>query len=883
MASVSGIRFERRATLLAGLLGFGFLLLLLRQGQLQFAEGDQYREAVEKRRTKTIELPAKAGKIRDRSGRVLADSVEAYELYFYPVRFRESNRIDALHDLAVALFPEQVKWIEATPPSNRAESRSARLQRFLGAWENRESIAAALLASPVEALEVPVKDLAHRWGPFLFPRGELVIPPNARLRRRLIDCLVIIADDPALARRAAVRERLDEGGTIGEALDLDARRLVAAIEEQYSELDWLASETDRLDLDAFLYLMFEREETDRRRLVDRIDAVIDDRIALDRIGTHALGDLDADELARIASSLGLPSDDDEVLWDGLVSMRHQVAEGSVPSDPELMSLLTLFAEVQSLDDLEERERFERRALADRLGLWTRDGRAIKRALGARVRQEADFDEASYLSTHRKWNRIQHFKGGMAWRLGAGWSFETADRVWRLSGLEAAGFEVRANWRRRYWRDEEGFASLLIGRRLIGEGVVGGLERSAAIRAPDAKEPPAFVGRAGRLKRRHGLDGRWEETGESLPPKHGEDLRLSFDRELQYDAEQLIARVARDSASSLGAALCVLDIQTGEIVALASGPNADSQRLRTLVRERGQIDRDRGAARLAYRQGEFSGEELASHLQKLQERVEDSRLWDPAFKSDDMLSPPGSVLKVFSAAAFLEELAPRGAFDPNEVMLTSDKGPVDLHEALYLSSNDYFREHVKKLDHATLIDWFEGLGLFQPTPFLVGSSSGRRRSEAVRKRRQANNDVIGQGTISTSPLEVASMMATLSRRGLWIEPTLVLDRGTPARKREVEISEKTWSRLAEAMAAVARHYDPQGAEEVDLGGKTGTADGFTGTRWSLHNQAWFAGVFPMSAPRYAFAMTTLRTRWRGKQLVPYCVELAKLVLEMEPPR
>ncbi|MEZ6196513.1 MAG: penicillin-binding transpeptidase domain-containing protein [Planctomycetota bacterium] len=891
MARLNGPGFERRASGLLVVFAVAFVGLLARQAHIQFVDGAAHRRAVEMRMVRRLELPARRGRFLDRAGREIARSTEAYQLYVFPVRFRETNRIDALHDLAVALFPERVDWLDEEPTSTRAEILAARLRRFLGAWENRADVARAIANAPVSAIDLDGATLAERWGSFLYPRGELVLPPTHLLRRRLLDCLVILAQEPELATREAVANRLDDASTIGEALGLDDRAIARAVEDEYAELEWLAGETDGLDVDAFLYRLFDREEDDRARLVRAIESVIDDRICLARHGTHDLAELSSEQQAELARELGLPGSDDDALWRELLRARSAVAEGE-GVEPELQGLLALFADVGDREALGRSPRFERRALARALGLWSSDPLEIERAVGRRVRAEPGYDEADYLSFARKWSRIRHFKGGQAWRLGSGWSFETADRVWRAFGLGRAGFEVHAGWRRQYWRDEEGFSTLLIGRQSSENEITGGLE--AALGAAERRaradredlrksDPAAAASRAARDLPRRGR----------LPP-----ASPSRRRRLGDDGREPVA-AARPGRASL---------HRPRPAARGRGPARSGRgghrleprrgRLRDRHRHRGDrhprlVRRGPGRARVAllapaHRAGPRPGfRQPPAARGRAGVRGGDGETSGApgARRGSPLLGSLVAVLGSGLAAGFGgQDLHRRGhargrGLDPDRVVHDTDKGDVDLHQALVKSSNEYFRDQRHLLGEGVLFDWFESFGLFQPTPHLVSRRDGGWRSRAARGDGSTLNSVIGQGSISTTPLEIADMMATLARRGHRVAPRIVLsgpgsEETAPAGV-ERPISESTWRRLSAAMEEVAEHYGHDAARAVGLAGKTGTADGFLGTRWAIHNQAWFAGVFPVSAPRYAFAMTSLRTRQRGKFLVPFCVELARI--------
>jgi len=101
--------------------------------------------------------------------------------------------------------------------------------------------------------------------------------------------------------------------------------------------------------------------------------------------------------------------------------------------------------------------------------------------------------------------------------------------------------------------------------LDGEGLGGmelGLQRELA-------------GRDGSLTYESGPGGRQISTAASaeLDPVHGVDVRLTIDRDIQWQAQQLIAQRVKDANADSGSVV-VLDPRTGAVLALATAPTFD---------------------------------------------------------------------------------------------------------------------------------------------------------------------------------------------------------------------------------------------------------------------------------------------------------------------
>ena len=86
------------------------LVIVGRTFQLQFLQGEKYREMGKKHGTKTMEIEASRGNILAEDGRLLATSVPIYDLHFDFVAMNDSLYKDSLEYLSAGLsniFPEK--------------------------------------------------------------------------------------------------------------------------------------------------------------------------------------------------------------------------------------------------------------------------------------------------------------------------------------------------------------------------------------------------------------------------------------------------------------------------------------------------------------------------------------------------------------------------------------------------------------------------------------------------------------------------------------------------------------------------------------------------------------------------------------------------------
>ncbi len=260
---------------------------------------------------------------------------------------------------------------------------------------------------------------------------------------------------------------------------------------------------------------------------------------------------------------------------------------------------------------------------------------------------------------------------------------------------------------------------------------------------------------------------------SREPTVGRDLLLTVDESLQRAAEALLVqalerrRLRLPDAPPAGGAIVALDVRTGAVLAAASAPTFDSK---------------------VFAGGDPSAVEqlLASPATPLLNR------WI------QMAIPPGSVFKVATAAALLQE----GAVRPGETMVcrgylrSPDRlrcavfrqhgvghGDVDLSDALCQSCNVYFLHHAGRLGWAPIAEWAWKLGFGHPTGIdLPHEAAGRLpMPQPVAEGAVdygAELPSIGQGELTATPIQVACMMAAIANGGKLVSPHIVGGYGLP---------------------------------------------------------------------------------------------------------
>ena len=366
-----------------------------------------------------------------------------------------------------------------------------------------------------------------------------------------------------------------------------------------------------------------------------------------------------------------------------------------------------------------------------------------------------------------------------------------------------------------------------------------------------------------------------EIIDSKQPIPGKDLFLSIDSRTQEVTKESLQQgidLANKSFESQNiikrGASVVLDIETGNIVSMVSLPDFDPNKFVSGISdfEYKQLDRDQAFNNFAI-QG---------------------------------LYPPGSVFKVVAYwLALSENIFPEGlnnknskldcegnlsfGFDDGSQQVYNDwklegHGKVDLTDAIRQSCNVYFwdialniwRNYGNTDGESILQKYSKELGFSKKTnvdlPFeKVGIIPDRdlfeewkiSRPGLVREEGWLGGDlmnlIIGQGAITTTPLQVANAYRTLLT-GENLSPTLNIN-AEKITNNKINVSDEFISFLLEDLNTVTNKggtayvsFSMLGNKVNDIGGKTGTAQ----NAGDKNNTSWFVGVDSISSPKYIIA-------------------------------
>ncbi|HTU23860.1 MAG TPA: penicillin-binding transpeptidase domain-containing protein, partial [Pirellulales bacterium] len=393
-------------------------------------------------------------------------------------------------------------------------------------------------------------------------------------------------------------------------------------------------------------------------------------------------------------------------------------------------------------------------------------------------------------------------------------------------------------------------------------VIGQLGPATAAESLDAvsgmRDPERLVGRTGsecsaeaNLSGRPGIDvDRIDHRGHSLGIEHrrmpqaGSDVVLSLDPVLQRAAEALLDGACRPSGGGAeGGAVVIMDVETGELYVSASAPRFDPRLL---------VAGDQARLTTLFN--------AANHP-----------LVDRAAK---MAIPPGSVFKLLTAVAMLEENVTTDAepFFCQGFLETPESlrcqifrqqgighGDATLERALACSCNVYFFHHATALGVDRLTAWAERCGFGRPTgvelPDEAAGEVPHAAAAATDPERvaMARSLAIGQGTLRCTPLQIVRFVAVLANGGRLLQPTLKLHGGPVSATAEaINIQSGALAAIRRGMCAAVADtegtaYASARLANVAIAGKTGTA------QTSGKDHAWFAGFAPADAPRVAFVV------------------------------
>ncbi len=353
----------------------------------------------------------------------------------------------------------------------------------------------------------------------------------------------------------------------------------------------------------------------------------------------------------------------------------------------------------------------------------------------------------------------------------------------------------------------------------------------------------------------------------IQPEPGHNVVLTIDLDLQQAAERSLA--AHQGADA-HAAVVVMDVRSGDVLALVSSPGFDPN------------DFPQGISQAKWDQ-----------LQQL--TAEKNRATFENYA-------PGSIFKPIVALAALEKgLNPNTIYNveanptkpgkgciyvgKRKIEDTAPPGDYNFKRALIHSSNAYFIDAGLRVGVENVVRMGEKFHLGEradlfPHQETAGIFPDEKRVQTGWRDGDTANLCIGQGEIAVTPVQMAVMVSAIANGGtvLWprimdrVEPQDPTSGGKVTRfpsgvvRDHLEVHPRSLNILREAMLADVETSEGTGtAAAVDglqIGGKTGTAQ-----VQDIHNKLtgynfWFASFAPYEDPKYAVVVMVESTELHG---------------------
>ena len=306
------------------------------------------------------------------------------------------------------------------------------------------------------------------------------------------------------------------------------------------------------------------------------------------------------------------------------------------------------------------------------------------------------------------------------------------------------------------------------------------------------------------------------------PQNGQDIQLSIDSKIQYIAYNALKSAVEKHRAKAGGAV-VLDVRTGEILALANWPSYNPNSRKALT-----------------------GEQLRN------------RVLTDTFE-------PGSTMKPFPVALALEQgkvqpetnmtIGQKLLIGPKPITDTHPYGMLTVSQVIQKSSNIGTAKLALQLEPREMWDLFAAVGFGQsPNIGFPGAVAGKLHPYQKWGQSDQARMSFGYG-VSTSLFQLARAYTIFARDGELV-PTTIL-RSPEYKPGTRIISAKT----AIEMRGMLETVTEQGgtavtarAEGFRVGGKTGTSHKVEGKGYASNKyRAFFVGLAPISAPRIVVAV------------------------------
>ncbi|MDU4961444.1 MAG: penicillin-binding transpeptidase domain-containing protein [Sporomusaceae bacterium] len=343
---------------------------------------------------------------------------------------------------------------------------------------------------------------------------------------------------------------------------------------------------------------------------------------------------------------------------------------------------------------------------------------------------------------------------------------------------------------------------------------------------------------------------WRQIGPAgrlLQPKNGDSLLLTLDLSLQQQAYRLLG--------NRRGAIVLLNARSGAVLAAVSKPSFNPN---AIEKEWNTIARDSA-----------------------------SPLLNRAVQG---LYPPGSTVKVMVADAALQQnkaSEQRQFLCEGQLRIPPDyvlheagdavHGRLNLEQALTVSCNVTFATLALELGRSQMAAVYNRFG-FELTDDELNEAASQLPDFSQLGDGDLAQTGIGQGSLLTTPLKMATVAAAFANKGVVMKPYLINQVVSAQGEVLTQTQPRQWLRAATAatadrvaamMATAAKRGTGAGANAYSaaVAGKTGSAENPHGD-----SHAWFIGFAPVDEPRFAIAIILENAGSGGAAAAPLAGQL-----------
>jgi len=385
---------------------------------------------------------------------------------------------------------------------------------------------------------------------------------------------------------------------------------------------------------------------------------------------------------------------------------------------------------------------------------------------------------------------------------------------------------------------------------------------------------------GVLKTEVNAAGRSVQLLDKTQPVPGQDIHLTIDNRLQS--------YALSALSNHGASAIVMDVNTGEILAMVSAPAFDPSLF------------------------------LAPISVKNWSKLRDDKRAPLQNKTLQGTYSPGSIFKLVVGLAGLENKSIKHSTTIDCGGYTNlgqqrfhcwkheGHGPLDLIGALASSCDVYFYETAQRIGAEDILSTARKLGFGQQTGIEIeGEKQGLVPSFEWKKKKYKDswrmgdtlNLSIGQGFLNVTPLQIVRAVSAIANNGKLIQPHLL--RSTKPTVTDLKFNPKNLDIIRDGMFQVVNE---QGATAygsrfnlngMKMAGKTATTQVRRITKeqrekgwkeddipWEYRDHALFAAYAPTDKPRYAIVVVVEHGGGGSRVAAPIASKILQEALRLE---